>query len=232
MSTLTGTWRLTLVALRRDRVKLLVWIVGIALITLGMASTMLSEYPTAAERQIAATLIANSPGLLIIRGAAPAISPGGLALSEGTVFWGIFAALMSILAVIRHTRQNEETGRAELVGSGVVSRYAGLIAALIVAVAANILLAGLVSLVLIAKNLPLEGSLAAGIGIGAVGIAYAAIAAVAAQMFESTRTASGLAVSILGVTYLLRGVGDALGTVRADGATISSAWPSWLSPIG
>ena len=40
---------------------------------------------------------------------------------------------MAILLVVRHTRAEEETGRAELVGAGVVGRHAPLAAALITA---------------------------------------------------------------------------------------------------
>lgn len=232
MKTLTGTWRLARLALRRDRVKLTVWIAGIALMALGMASVMLSEYPNAAERVSAAMLIAHNPALLIIRGAAPATNAGGLALSEGSVIWGVLAALMSILAIVRHTRQNEETGSAELIGSAAVGRYAGLTAALLITVGANILLGGLISLALVVKGLPATGSLAAGVGVAVVGIAFAAIAAVAAQLSENTRTVTGIAMGSLGLAYLLRGLGDAMGKVRPDGATITSAWPSWLSPIG
>ena len=53
----------------------------------------------------------------------------------------VLAALMSTFAVVRHTRQNEELGRAELLGATVVGRYAGLTAAVIVAVAADVVLA-------------------------------------------------------------------------------------------
>ena len=60
---------------------------------------------------------------------------------RGYSLLAVLAALMSALAVVRHTRQNEETGRAELVGAAVVGRYAGLAAALIVTVGANIVLA-------------------------------------------------------------------------------------------
>ena len=43
-------------------------------------------------------------------------------MSRGYVTLAILAAVMSALTVVRHTRQNEETGRAELLGAGVVGR--------------------------------------------------------------------------------------------------------------
>ena len=48
---------------------------------------------------------------------------------------------MSVQAVVRHTRQNEETGRAELVRAAVVGRYAALAAALVATVGADVALA-------------------------------------------------------------------------------------------
>jgi ABC-2 type transport system permease protein len=48
----------------------------------------------------------------------------------------------------------------------------------------------------------------------------------------SSRGANGLGGAVLGVAFLLRAVGDALGTVEPSGVEVVSAWPSWLSPIG
>lgn len=232
MVSLAGTTQLVRLALRRDRLTLSVWIGAISLIAFGMTSVMISQYPTSVERIQAATLLAHNPAILIIRGAASSTSIGGLVVSEGIVIWGVLTALMTILAMIRHTRQNEETGRLELVGSAQVGRFASLSAALVVALGANILLATSISLILIAKGLPVEGSLAAGLGLGSIGISFAAISAVLVQLSENTRSVTSLSLASLGAAYLLRGIGDALGKINPDNATITSAWPAWLSPIG
>ena len=50
------------------------------------------------------------------------------------IWAAIFAALMAIFLVVRHTRADEEAGRLELVGSAAVGRLAALTAALGVAV--------------------------------------------------------------------------------------------------
>ena len=42
---------------------------------------------------------------------------------------------VTVLAVVRHTRQSEELGREEMLGAGVVGRYASLAAAVLVALA-------------------------------------------------------------------------------------------------
>jgi ABC-2 type transport system permease protein len=74
------------------------------------------------------------------------------------------------------------------------------------------------TLALIGVGLPTAGSVAFGLAWAGVGIAFAAVAALAAQVTRGARTATGLAVATLVV-------GD---TASATGP----AWLSWLSPIG
>lgn len=231
MSDFTGTLRLARLALRRDRTQLPIWLGGMAAGLLASATAMTETYPTAGDREAAAKLLATNPATRALRGAAVNATPGALIVNDSFWILAVLAGLMSIFAVVRHTRQNEETGRAELIGAAPVGRHAGLAAALIVTVGANIALAAFLALVLIVKGLPIAGSVAAGSAIGAVGIAFAGIAAVAAQVAESARGADGLAGSVLAVSYLLRAAGDAFGRVEAGGITVARAWPSWLSPI-
>jgi ABC-2 type transport system permease protein len=58
---------------------------------------------------------------------------GAMAMVETYAVLAVLAGLMSLLIVTRLTRQDEETGRAELVGSAAVGRRARLLAALVVA---------------------------------------------------------------------------------------------------
>ena len=153
-------------------------------------------------------------------------------MTRGYLLLAVLAALMSALAVVRHTRQNEETGRAELVGAAVVGRHAGLAAALIVTVGANIVLAGVLGLVGIVTGLPAVGSFMAGLAVGAFGIVFAGVAAVTVQLSSTTRGASGLAAAVLGLAFVVSGLGNMLGTVDASGLRVVSAWPAWLSPMG
>ena len=74
-------------------------------------------------------LFASTPALRIF-GVASGASEGATTMIRGYLLLAVLAALMSALTVVRHTRQNEETGRAELVGAAVVGRHAGLAAAL------------------------------------------------------------------------------------------------------
>ena len=168
----------------------------------------------------------------MLRAAPTGASTGEMAVFSILAFLAVMAGFMSTLAVVRHTRQNEETGRTEMIGAMVVGRHASLTAALIVTAVANAVLAALVALVFAGNGEPAAGSVAAGLAVGAAGVAFAAIAAVAAQIAQSSRGANGIAAAAIGAAYLVRGLGDAFGEILPNGYTMTSGWPSWLSPIG
>jgi ABC-2 type transport system permease protein len=217
---MNGTWALTRLALRLDRVRLPIWIFVLALLPAGTSAQYTKLYPDAESLRGVSGVIAN-PSLVAINGPLFGVSLGGLTAWKILVTELILVGLMSVFTVIRHTRTEEETGRLELVSAGVVGRYAPLTAALLTAVLANVAVALLVPLGLIGTKLPAGGSLAMGLAIGLAGILFAVVAAVAAQLTESARAATGIAVSVLGAAYLLRAVGD-------TGPT----WLTWLSPVG
>jgi putative exporter of polyketide antibiotics len=230
-SALTGTARLTRLALRRDRITLPVWVVALAGFTAGTTALWSQQLGSAAdlvhENQVAAT----SPGIRML-GLASGSTVGTYAMVRDYVLIAVLAALMSTFTVVRHTRQSEETARAELIGAGVVGRHASLAAALIVAVGANAVLAVLLGVGLVAAGQPAAGSFTAGAAVAAVGVAFTGVAAATAQLVSSTRGASGLAAAVLGVAFLLAGVGNMAGHPDRGGVRVDSAWPAWLSPIG
>lgn len=232
MSGFTGTGRLLRLALRRDRVQLPVWLVGLALVVWASAASVAGLYDTQQARLNYATVTAGSAVARAFNGLTSGPDLGAIAVVESYVITAILAALMSIFAVVRHTRQNEETGRAELLASGVVGRHASLAAAVVLTTLANLGLAGLVALVLIATGLGPAGSVLAGAAVASAGLCFTGVAAMTSQVAESTRAAIGLGSTVLGVAFLLRAAGDALGTVSADGMSVVSRWPSWLSPLG
>jgi ABC-2 type transport system permease protein len=73
-------------------------------------------------------------------------------------------------------------------------------------------------------GLPAAGSALLALGIGCCGLAFTGIAAVAAQLSASARAARGIALAVLGVAFVLRGVGDSAGAA-------GPGWLSWLSPL-
>jgi ABC-2 type transport system permease protein len=232
VSSLTGTLRLIRLALRQDRVLLPVWLVSITGLAAGVVASIDGLYASEAERIQAVRFGAASPIARVFDGAASGTETGAVAMVEAFLLLAILASLMSMQAVVRHTRLEEETGRAELVGSAVVGRRARLLAAMIVALGANAALALLLAGTLVAIGLPLTGSLAAGLAVAGVGTTFAGVAAVTAQVLSGSRGANGAAGAVLGVAFLLRAIGDVLGEVAPSGVEVISAWPSWLSPLG
>ena len=197
------------------------WIYGIVLTVVSTASSYQRLYPTEADRaQVAAS--ASTGALRAITGPAFDLTTvGGLTAWRVAGLASVLAGLMSLLLVVRHTRAEEEAGRTELVGAAAVGRYAVPVAGFLVAVLANVSIALLTAAALVALGLPVAGSFALGLAIGAAGLVFGAIALVTAQVAAVARAASGTAGALLGLAYLLRAVGDS-----------GASWLSWLSPIG
>lgn len=230
---LTGTRRLVRLALRRDRVVLPIWVAAIAGLAWGVVASYQGTLVTEADRVATATFSAGNPLARVFDGPASGTHLGAMALVEGWKILAVLTALMAAQTVVRHTRQDEETGRAELIGSAVVGRHARLVAALIVAMGAS-LAVGAASAVAIAAptGLGWSGALAAGMAATGIGWVFAGIAAVAAQVLSTARGANAVAAGALGVAFALRAVGDVTGEVTGGGVVVTSRWPSWLSPYG
>ena len=133
--------------------------------------------------------------------------------------------LLSLVLMVRHTRGEEEAGLTELVGAGVVGRWAQVAAAAIVVGATDLVLALLTAVSLAASGLGLVGALSFGLAWFVTGVTFAAVAAVTAQLTSTSRGASGTASGILGLAYLVRAV--------ADGSTDGNlSGLRWMSPVG
>jgi ABC-2 type transport system permease protein len=232
MSGFTGTIRLVRLALRRDRISLPAWILGMTAFLAATTALFEDSYTKHPQLLVPDTrVVVENPGMRVL-GLVTGPTIGGYTLHRDALTLAVLAALMSVFAVVRHTRQAEELGRAETLGAGVVGRYASLGAAVIVALAANVVLAGLLGLGMAVAGQPVSGSLVGGVSIALVGVAFTGVAAVTSQLASTTRGASGLAGAVLGVAFLLAALGNMLGTVDSAALRVTSAWPVWLSPIG
>jgi ABC-2 type transport system permease protein len=221
---LTGTGELARLAVRRDRIGLAASVYVIVAAVAGTAYTFKKLYPTAAGRAALAAAGGSNPALRFLYGRLDGSSLGALTTWRYGVWAGIFAALLAIFVVIRHTRSDEEAGRLELVGSAVVGRQAALVAALTTAAVPLVVVSALLCVALPLVGLPAAGSAALALGIGCCGLAFTGVAAVAAQLTSSASTARGIALAVLGVAFVLRGVGDSAGAA-------GPSWLSWASPL-
>ncbi|MGO4755685.1 ABC transporter permease, partial [Streptomyces sp. 2MCAF27] len=134
---LAGTGTLLRLALRRDRVMLPVWVLAIGLSGSSTLSRLKTSYETAADRANAVTDMNGNSSMRSMLGTAFGDSYGALTAWRVGVFLAAFAGIMSVLLVIRHTREEEETGRQEALSAGMVGRRAGLTSALLTVGIAN-----------------------------------------------------------------------------------------------
>ncbi|HWC09756.1 MAG TPA: hypothetical protein VG455_00890 [Acidimicrobiales bacterium] len=225
MTTLAGTGGLVRFILRRDRVRLPVWVLSISVSVLGSVASFASTYPTAADRQARARVL-DSPVASLFVGPGYGLDDytyGAMTAQEMLPITALAVALMSIFLVVRHTRAEEESGRADVVRATAVGRHAAAVATLAVVGGANLLLGVLlaVALPLSLEGLSPGGSVAFAAALTGVGLVFTGVALVVAQLSRAARAALGAASILMAAAYLLRAVGD-----MGGGAL------SWLSPFG
>ncbi|MEU0955009.1 ABC transporter permease [Streptomyces niveus] len=223
---LAGTGTLIRFGLRRDRVRIPVWVVALTLGTMSTVTEFKTLYSTAAERASAVSSM-DSPAALAMTGPRHYLTDYNIGSMMGHQligFMAVLVGLMSVLIVTRHTRDEEETGRAELVRSTVVGHHAQLASALAVAAVANLALAALLTLSVLSAGvdgITAGEALLYGLTLAAIGLVFAGVAAITTQITAHTRGASGMALAVIGVAYVLRASGD-----------VGNDALSWLSPIG
>jgi len=232
VSGLTGTLRLVRLAARRDRLTLPAWVLGMAVFLAGTTAMFDATYTDQPQLlRPDTTIVVENPGMRVL-GLVTGASIGGYTLHRDALTLAVLAAMMSVLAVVRHTRQAEELGRSELLAAGVTGRYASLAAAVVVTLTANVVLALGLGLAMVTAGQPAGGSFVGGASIALVGAVFTGVAAVTAQLASTTRGATGLAAAVLGASFALAALGNMRGTVDSAALRVTSAWPAWLSPIG
>lgn len=223
---LAGTGTLLKLALRRDRVMIPVWAYVVALTVVSMPRTLKGLYGTAAERADVLTTMRTNSSLRALYGPALDDSLGGLTVWRVGAYAAVFAAAMSLLIVVRHTRDEEESGRQEMVSAAMVGRRAPLTSALLTALVANAAVALIIAAgMTVTAGDGVAGALALGLATGGAGMVFATMAAIVAQFTESARLARGVSAGLLGAAFVLRAAGDA-------GSDDGSSALTWLSPIG
>ncbi|OZU87447.1 ABC transporter permease [Virgibacillus indicus] len=242
-----GTGEITKLLLRQQRFKILIWLLGLIIITLAVASAYPDMYTDEKSKQ-AFALTMDNPAMIAMLG--PGYeeqdylgSIGTLFTHEMLLFSAIAVAIMSILLVGRSTRADEEDGRTEMVRALPAGRLSYVSAAMIILTAVNAVLALFIGLglsVLGIEGINLESAILYGAVLGATGLVFGGFTAVFAQLAETSRGATMLSFAVLIVAYLVRAVGDVsnealslispLGwTVRTDVFAGNDWWPVILS---
>ncbi|WP_151526941.1 ABC transporter permease [Serinicoccus kebangsaanensis] len=228
-----GTGTLVRFMLRRDRIKLPAWVCGLGLFVVYIGAALPQIAPTEDDLAAASPMLSQPIGRMFSGPAYGMTPPTYESFFAGgyTLYLYLLAALMNILLITRHTRLEEQSGRAELVRANVTGRHSRLTAALVVAgitnLAATVVVAGLA----LTNDFSPTGSLLVGAGVGLTGMAFAGVSAITAQLSEYSRSASGLAGIVLGVAFGVRALGD---MAEQGGSTLSwfspLAWPGQTAP--
>ncbi len=223
-TTLAGTRAIVGLVVRRDRFRLLVWIASLTALMGFSARSVWALYRTPEAIDSYVGTVGDNPALVLFAGPGYGFqdpSVGAILVNETALWMGLAAALMGIFLVVRHTRAEEDSERADLIRSLTVGRHAPIVAVLLVAVAANLLVAFGSAVVTVAVGFEPVGTVALCASFGLTAICFAAAGAVAAQIAPTARSALGLATGMLGLAFVVRGVGD-----------VRIGWLSWLTPFG
>lgn len=223
---LAGTPALLRLMLRRDRMRLSLWALGIGLMGFYFAGAIQVVAEDQAQLAQMTTMFADPVGRLMTGPAYGMDAPSfeRFYAAGYILFLFILTALMSIFTVVRHTRAEEQTGRAELLRANVVGRHATLTAAALLVVLADVLVGLLVTAGALTAGYATAGSLLVGAATVAVGVFFAGAATATVQLSASSRGASAMAGALLGLAYLIRMGGD---MAEQGGSALS-----WFSPLG
>src|SRR5690606_29822448 len=125
------------------------------------------------------------------------------------VFTSIAVGIMSILLTSRHTREDEEKGRIEMVRSLPVGSLSPLMATFLIAIASNIMLVlgiGFRLYTLSFESMVLKASLLYEPSLGSIGIIFAALTELFAQLSNNSRSTQGYSFSFLITVYVVRAI--------------------------
>lgn len=212
--------------LLREKVNIIIWVVAVFFITVGQAQSFVELYPTQAERQFVAESM-NNPAMVALMGQAYGkedYTLGALMSQQTLLFTIVAVTIMNILLINRNLRADEETGKIEMIRAGSTGRLVNIGASLLICTGVNIFLGVLLGIGLYSlkiESMDLKGSMFFGMVIAISGILFGAITAIMNQIFSSSRKSLGGSFAILGISYLVRAVGD-----------IGNDTVSILSPLG
>jgi ABC-2 type transport system permease protein len=206
-----------------------IWAVLFGIYTAAKAIGVADIYPTPAALRAAAQQFASDPGLNALVG-----RPRYMGSLPGEVQWNVLqimavlGAIWALLAATKYFRGEEDAGRWEILVTGpttarlaAANALAGLLAGtvLLFAIAAALfVVAGADKVVNIAPGPMVLMAFVVALGCGM----FAAIGALMSQLVPSRGRAAGLAAGVLGISFLLRSMGD----------ITSATWLLNITPLG
>ena len=224
--TLAGLGVAVRLVVRRNRVRLAVWLV----VLVGLFAYVGAYYTSLFTTQKALddfAQVSDTPGIRALTGLAAA--PNTLGGAVWTKVWMTVALALAfgvVFLVTRNGRADEEVGRTELLRSRVLGLHAYSAASWLVCAVLSVLVGVLIAASSVGQGLDpagagITGSLVLGASVTGIGLVGLGVGAVAGQVASTSRGANALGSAVLGILYVLRMVGD-LGDGRL----------TWASPVG
>ena len=223
---LAGLAVMARLVVRRNRVRLGVWVAVLVGMLAYVASYYRELFPTQASLDDFAAL-SDTPGIKALTGLSPvADTLGGAVWTKGWMTIALSLAIGVAFLVVRNGRADEEAGRTELLRSRMLGVHSYPVASWLVSGLLCVVVGLGVAVVSMGSGLDpqgsgVAGSLVLGASVTGVGLVGLGVGAVAGQIATTARGANALASGVIIGFYVLRMIGD-----LGDGAL------SWASPIG
>ncbi len=213
--------------LKRDWKKIIFWVIGLGL----FSSAYVPAFEEIAQGTGAAGMFETmkNPAMISMVGPTPITNGadytvGAMYAHQMLLFCGMFAAILSLMHVVSHTRKEEDLGLVELVRSFSVGRQANSLAVITETILINLLLAAAISGIMFsfgADSITAEGAALFGLSVGGAGILGGVIGLFFAQLMPNASGATGASLSFIGLLYIARAGTD---TTNLDF--------SWWNPLG
>ena len=195
--------------LKRDRKKLLIWILVLA----GLFATIAAKFDGIYGTQSAIDTIVTTlktPAMVSLFGAFTAKTPYTTAkifATEMVVFMAIVMVIMNIMLAVGTTRGDEDDGLLELVRAHAVGRLAPLLAGIAELTGVNLVIGVLFGLGLQVAQMPgadTTGNWLVAAGLAALGWLFAMMTLAVAQLADNASGATMLSYAIFGMMYIAR----------------------------
>lgn len=200
--------------MKRDKKKILIWILGLGIFAGGFVSTFAAVAQDDGQAALFETL--KNPAMLALVGPTPVevasdYTVGAMYAHEMLLFCAFIAMVLAALHVIAHTRKAEDLGLLELIRALPIGRHANSMATIMQVFVIQVLLALFIAAMMLLfqeASIDFEGAFLFGISIGLAGLLGAAIALVFAQVMSTASSATSMTIGFFGLLYVMRASTD------------------------
>ena len=137
---MTGFWALLRLRTRRDAVQVSIWTLAVLLLAYGSSVGVAENFGSLEERTSLLSLAVGNPVILLFRGLPSGTPEGAFIVFLVLPFLAMLAALMAAFLAVRHSRADEESGRADMIAATPAGRGVPFAATLVHGIAACLLL--------------------------------------------------------------------------------------------